>query len=166
MTSPHRMAGDYECPDCKKERIAKNSIVCTNPDVAKEWNYEKNGDLLPDELLPSSNRKVWWKCKNGHEWEAVVGSRTRINGRCNCPYCSGRKVLAGFNDLATIRKDLLVWWNYEKNKTIKPTDVTTGSQKKVWWECPKGHEWEAVIYSVSGGTRCPYCAGKKGPQNE
>jgi hypothetical protein len=42
--------------------------------------------------------------------------------------------------------------------------VTAGSEKRVWWRCKthREHEWQAqVIARTSGGTGCPYCAGKK-----
>ncbi|WP_243024395.1 zinc-ribbon domain-containing protein [Clostridium sp. AM48-13] len=48
-----------------------------------------------------------WRCEKGHEWEAAVKSRT-IN-RTGCPYCSHNKVLAGFNDLATLLPDIMIW---------------------------------------------------------
>jgi hypothetical protein len=31
-----------------------------------------------------------------------------------------------------------------------------GSDKKYWWQCPLGHEWQAIVKSVClRGTRCP-----------
>ena len=39
------------------------------------------------------------------------------------------------------------------------TKVTAGSGKKLPWKCSKGHEWSAAVYSRTGGTGCPYCAG-------
>ena len=66
----------------------KQKSLLDNIILMKEWNYEKNGDLKPEIFMPNSNKKVWWKCKEGHEWEAVISSRTA--GR-NCPCGSGRK---------------------------------------------------------------------------
>ena len=60
----------------------------TNPPLAKEWNYDKNGGLKPDEVTPNSHKKVWWKCSHGHEWQADIGGRNRGNG---CPECARRK---------------------------------------------------------------------------
>ena len=58
-------------------------------ELAKEWHPTKNEQLTPFVVTPGSGRKVWWRCEHGHEWEAVVASRT--NGR-DCPYCSGNRV--------------------------------------------------------------------------
>ena len=71
----------------------ENSLANKFPEIAKQWNYEKNLSLTPEMISPYSNKKVWWKCQEGHEWRAVVCSRVAGNG---CPYCSEQKVLTGY----------------------------------------------------------------------
>lgn len=137
----------------------ENSFLSMYPELAKEWNYEKNDNLRPDFFKPQSTTTVWWKGKCGHEWRAAIGNRT-ING-ASCPYCSNHKVLKGFNDLATTNPNLIKMWDYDKNVDILPTEVLAGSNKKAWWKCTTcGYSWEAVISSVSHGHGCPFCAGK------
>ena len=89
----------------------------------------------------------------------MVFSRTREK-RAGCPYCTGKKVLAGFNDLGTLRPELAEQWHPGLN-TLGPEDVTLGSNKKAWWRCKAGHVWQAAIYSRTRrkGTGCPVCAG-------
>ena len=53
--------------------------------------------------------KVIWRCRKEGQWEAAVKSRT-IN-KTDCPYCSHNKVLAGFNDLATLQPDIAARWS-------------------------------------------------------
>ena len=144
------------CPYCSGKRTLKgyNDLQTINPDLAKEWNYSKNGDLKPENIAANSNKEVWWKCKNGHEWQAVIGHRNRGSG---CPYCSGRYAIQGENDLLTLNPTLAKEWNREKNGTLEPTMVTIGSSKKVWWMCSKGHEWQATIAHRSNNQRCPTC---------
>lgn len=125
--------------------------------MAKEWNYERNNGLTPSDVLPNSEIKAWWICENGHEWQAMIGNRTKGQG---CPYCSGKKVLKGFNDLQTVIPDLASEWHATKNGNLKPCDVTKGSNKKVWWMCSKGHEWQACICHRSKGAGCPYCSSR------
>lgn len=134
-----------------------NSFAIKYPETAKEWNYEKNGILTPEMFNYGSNEKVWWKCSRGHEWKASISHRS--NGR-GCPYCSGKICETGINDLATLYPKLTKEWNYEKNPNLSPTDVIPGSEKKVWWKCTKGHEWQAVIYNRVKGIGCPYCSGR------
>ena len=129
------------------------------PHIAKEWHPQRNGTLKPEDVSPFSNRKVWWMCKKGHEWQAVINLRTSRNTRC--PFCSNRKVLPGFNDLATTNPNLVSEWHPTLNGELKPDAVTYGSRKKVWWICKEGHIWKASIFSRAGkqGTGCPVCAG-------
>lgn len=146
------------CPYCSGKSVLKgyNDLATVKPDYAKEWNYEKNGDLTPYDITRSSNKVVWWKCIKGHEWKAAPNSRS------GCPYCAGRKVLKGFNDLATIRPDIAKEWDYEKNGDLKPYDVTRAANKVVWWKCEKGHEYKANIGNRTVlGRGCPICGRKK-----
>lgn len=62
----------------------EKSLLKVNPSVAEEWHPKKNEKLLPEHVTPSSNKKVWWLCKEGHEWEAVINSRNKGSG---CPVC-------------------------------------------------------------------------------
>lgn len=132
----------------------RNSLAVAYPSLATEWNYSKNGNLKPEYVSSKSNKKVWWVCSKGHEWQATIYSRT---SGTNCPFCSGQKILIGFNDLQTTHTELCQEWNYEKNIDIKPTNVSKGSNKKVWWKCDNGHEWQATISSRVHGNGCPIC---------
>ena len=114
--------------------------------------------MTPSLVAANSSKKVWWRCHNGHEWQASIGNRNRGHG---CIYCSNQKVLPGYNDLATSRPDIAKEWHPTKNYPLLPSEVTCGSEKKVWWKCDKGHEWIASVKSRSKGTGCPYCANRK-----
>ena len=149
------------CPICSNRITVPglNDLSSTNPTLAKEWNYEKNGDLKPRDFTSNNGKKVWWRCSKGHEWEATIVSRNKGVG---CPFCSGRNAIAGVNDLATIKKSLLKQWDYEKNGSLKPTDITANSGKKVWWNCPSGHKWQSAPHDLHhSSVRCPYCTRKK-----
>ena len=153
--------------DLKRDTIAienlreytekENSLLFANPEIAKEWNCEKNGNLKPEHFAANSHKKVWWKCSKGHEWQATIKDRNNGNG---CPYCSSKIILKGYNDLQAVNPTLAKEWNYERNNELTPANVTPGSNKKIWWKCSKGHEWQATIGSRSGGRGCPYCSGR------
>ena len=126
-----------------------------NPKLSSEWHPTKNGNLTPWGITPVSSRKVWWHCKNKHEWQAKIASRA--NGH-NCPYCSGRAA-GQDNCLQTINPRLASEWHPTKNGKLTPKDITPGRNKKVWWQCRKGHEWQALVKSRAKGTGCPFCIG-------
>ncbi len=136
----------------------KHSLMTLNPTLAKEWNYEKNNDLQPDMIALNSGKKVWWKCDKGHEWKASLYSRSNGSG---CPICANQQILSGYNDLTTISPELTKEWNYEKNGSLKPNMVTANTNKKVWWKCTRGHEWETSISNRNQGKGCPICGNKQ-----
>ena len=59
------------------------------------------------------------------------------------------------------RDTLLREWDAARNGGLTPSDVSFGSHQKVWWQCSKGHSWQAKVYSRSAGSGCPYCTGRK-----
>ena len=151
------------CPVCAGRKIisGENDLASFDPELAAQWSQTKNGRLTPQQVSAYSNKKVWWCCNLGHEWQTTVSSRTF--SKSGGPYCSNRKVLAGFNDLATGEPKVAAQWHPTRNAPLEPKMVMRGSTKRVWWKCPLGHEWKAVIYSRAGVQKCgcPVCAGKK-----
>ena len=145
------------CPICANRLIVEgvNDLATTRPDLAKNWNYERNGGLKPKDISAGSNKKVWWKCDKGHEW------RTTPNCCGFCPYCVNQKIWPGYNDLATVNPKLASEWDYTKNGKLKPENTLYGSGKKVWWKCSEcGHEWQATVVGRTNGNRCPVCVNR------
>ena len=134
------------CPYCHGRKVLTgfNDLATTHPELIKEWNYEKNGALLPNNLKAGCNKEVWWKCPNGHEWISRITNRTYL--KRNCPYCSNHTVLSGFNDLQTKYPDIAKQWDYEKNYPLLPTQANPGSSKKVWWICPLHHSYQSMTF--------------------
>lgn len=164
----HRAKGSG-CPVCSGARaIPATSLQALFPSIAAQWNHQRNAQLLPTEVRPRSGRKVWWRCQSGHEWLAVIASRVNGNG---CPYCSGKRPAAGLprladRTLAVLRVDLAKEWHNARNGTMKPSDVSAGSAEKVWWQCDKGHEWQATVTNRARGAGCPMCSGRvASPEN-
>lgn len=148
------------CPYCSNQKVLTgfNDLATTDPELAKQWSFEKNGNLTPRMITRGSHKKIWWNCSEGHEWQAAVYNR--INGY-GCPYCAGQKTIKGRNDLATTNPELAKEWHPTKNGDLLPCDVKEHSNKKAWWICSKGHEWQAVISSRAAGSGCPYCSGQR-----
>ena len=142
------------------EDIQKNSLLlwCKNNNrtqLLDEWDYDKNGDISPKDISYGSEKRVWWRCSRGHSWDTMIYNRT--HGKTNCPYCSSKKVYPGYNDLATMYPSLANEWNYDKNE-LTPEQYMSKSNKKVWWVCRYGHEYQAKIVSrTTENTGCPIC---------
>lgn len=153
-----RLSKNSGCPVCAGTVVVpgENDLASAYPELAKEWHPTKN-QLTPQEVTCGSKRKIWWQCKMGHEYLSAVASRTRLGN--GCPYCSGVKVLAGFNDLATLEPQIAAQWHQTLNGTLTPDMVTVGSTRNAWWQCQDGHVWKAVVYRRRQNG-CPVCAGR------
>ena len=145
------------CPYCGSQKLLKgfNDLKTKNPELAKEWHPSKNGELKPENVISGSHKKAWWLGKCGHEWEAIIGDRTRSGN--GCPFCSNNKLLVGFNDLKTKNPELVKEWHPSKNGELKPENFFPNSHVKVWWICSRGHEYESYINHRNNGTGCPIC---------
>ena len=148
------------CTVCSGRTILPgcNDLATLRPDLAQEWLYTKNAPLLPNHTAPHSNQKIWWRCARGHIWRATVNDRFAGNG---CPVCTHRRVLAGFNDLATVNPLLASQWHPSRNGALTPAQVTCNSGRKIWWLCEKGHSWQATVTDRHRGNGCPYCSRRQ-----
>ncbi len=127
-----------------------------SPHLRGEWDYSKNVGVDPLTARYKSNKKVWWVCGDGHNWEAVIGGRTVGRG---CPYCSGRFAIVGETDLFTVRPHLSREWDYEKNLD-DPLKLLRTSKSKYWWKCSNGHSFQTTMASRWEGRSCFYCTGQ------
>ena len=119
--------------------------------LLSEWDWEKNKETLPTETMVSSQKKVWWVCAKGHSWCSSVASR--FYNHHGCPYCSGNKVIAGVNDLATLKPEMAAYWDTSKNKLL-PQNYSVSSGRVVWWICADcGKSFSRRI----AGMHKPYC---------
>ena len=143
----NRSRHNRACPYCAHQLPipGENDLATLFPDLAKEWHPKKNNSK-PSEVMPGAHKKAWWICSEGHEWEAEIKSRTTGVG---CPYCCGKRVMKGYNDLATVNPDLAAEWHPTKNGDLTPEDVTEASGKKSGG-CAKTvttMKWQSIIAS-------------------
>jgi hypothetical protein len=146
-----RISNGSNCPVCSNNKVlfGFNDLFTNNPKLAKEadgWD--------PNKVSPFSGVTKKWKCSLGHSWKAKPSDRQRGD---QCPFCSGRRVLTGFNDLATSHPDLAMQadgWD--------PQLFNFGSNKSLSWICNLGHTWKTSPNSrTNGATGCPYCSNSK-----
>lgn len=79
----------HGCPICANRQIIPgvNDLATVKPELAEEWDKERNAPLTPDAVAPFSNQKVWWRCTSkGHLYRSSIASRSYGHG---CPMCLG-----------------------------------------------------------------------------
>ncbi|MBW2412695.1 MAG: PilZ domain-containing protein [Deltaproteobacteria bacterium] len=129
------------------------NLYVLKPELIMEWHPTRNNDLRPRDVTPGSGKKVWWLCREGHEWQAAIYSRSRGSG---CPLCyNGNQS----NEEQFVASDiaLVVEWHPTKNGKIRLRDLGSDFRESVWWICQKGHEWQATIKNRLKGAGCPHC---------
>lgn len=158
QTYVYSRTGKYKtnCPYCSHNKlILENSLEFRNPELKQYWNYQKN-DKLPSEYSYHSNKKVWWKCEKKHVWQQSINGIQKIKSTIKCPYCRNIR-LTDMNSLERVYPDLCKYWDYEKNKKLKPNNVRANSSNKYWWKCEKGHSWKMQIITCKKNKNCPMC---------
>jgi hypothetical protein len=157
IRSPQQMGKNSSCPQC-------SSLAVRFPDLAAQWDRKLNGDATPEQYLPGSGKKVWWRCPNGHRWQAAISQRTNGTG---CPQCFEERqsftphlALArreGKN-LSELNPPCLSEWDYALNTEVTPDHISVGSKTKYWWRCPAGHSYQQTVATKVRGYECRVCA--------
>jgi len=135
------------------------SLADKYPEIAKEWAYDLNVPLSPEHFWPQANKKVWWRCENGHVWKTTLN--IRVYQGTGCPACPRPFIkVTDKRNLAVLNPVLAKEWHSEKNGDLSPEDVRPQSNIKIWWQCNHGHEWQTTVSSRATGSGCPYCYGR------
>ena len=147
-----------ECPFCSEKYPLPgfNTLAVKHPDIAAIWS-EKN-EISADETLVNGNNAVW-TCPVCHgDYNTPINKV--VDGNADCPYCNGRKLLPGFNSLATKYPDIAAMWSDKNNLSA---DQTLPNTTMAFWTCPTCHgDYPARINKViNGKVECPYCNNKK-----
>jgi hypothetical protein len=150
---------DSSCPFCSGHRVApERSVATLHPELAAEWHPTMNGTLGPGDVLPGSNRQVWWRCTVDpqHEWAEKLNTRTSRG--TGCPYCSRRRVTPE-RTLAVLFPQVAALWHPERNGDLTPLQVLASAYLRCWWRCAAGHTWQAAVHERTVmGRGCPACA--------
>ena len=152
------------CPDCANRGNAEaasqpapgQSLADLYPELAAEWDVDRNGNLKPANVRPGSQRHVWWLCPRcERSYPATPSSRT--SRRSGCRRCAVRRraqerhVPSKGGSLADVLPGVAAEWHPTRNGPLRPEDVKPHSNRKAWWQCREGHEWPSVIADRAGG---------------
>lgn len=162
----YRASHNSGCPVCASRilLVGFNDLKTVAPKIAKEWDKRLNGDLKPQNVKANSSKKVWWRCANGHAWEASVANR--VNHHTGCPYCKNRAVWKGYNDLESQHPNVAKQLHPRLNNKLKANGLLATSRKAVWWHADCGHTWKQKVCDrvKSKSQSCPVCTGRIKPE--
>lgn len=153
-----RTYGGRGCGFCQGRAVLQgfNDLATTHPQIAKY--VSPNSQINVKDVSFGSKKVLLWKFGCGHQFDSPV---FEVVGGARCPYCSGNRILKGFNDLESNFPQLAKEWHQSRNGSLKPNEVTVASSRKVYWSASCGHTWQAIISNrTKFGHRCSVCAGK------
>ena len=144
----------------RKPRIVDKSNPYTIQNI-KLWCKLNNKDFeLISDTYEGCDINLKWKCFKKECGEIFESTWDNIKANRDCPFCAGKRVGLS-NCLATTNPELAKEWHPTLNGDLTPFNVTPGTNKNIWWQCEKGHEWQAEIYNRAGNNSgCPYCSGR------
>lgn len=162
-TVANRIKCGIDCPFCSNKKLAKSSsLAVTHPEIAKLFHPTKNGILTANDVIVKCQIKYWWRCSvaEDHEWAASI--YYVANSITGCPFCAGQKV--SLDTSLLLRFPIIAkQWHATKNGKLTTSEVSPGSDKKVWWQCENGHEYISRIANRTVLNRgCPICNESKG----
>jgi RNase P subunit RPR2 len=152
--------GRFECPVCTNKILVKgeNDLESQYPDLASEFDIEKNG-TTPDMILSShTNAEIWWKCNEGHEFQRSVWYR--VNQVNDCPVCNRSFIIKGVNDFQTAYPDVVKIWDYQKNGR-GPDTISDIDTRKYSFKCTLGHQYETQLSTaINHNFECLVCTNE------
>ncbi|NLE27705.1 MAG: zinc-ribbon domain-containing protein [Clostridiaceae bacterium] len=155
-----REVGDKRCYYCYGSYVKKgyNDLATTHPELVKEWS--PNNEKTPNVVRKSHCYTALWTCPkcNGEYSYRIMD---REIGDDSCPVCADKKVLRGYNDLATVAPLLALEWSPNNKRTIY--DVRRSLRVDALWTCPKcnGEYQFRIADREVGDDACPVCADRK-----
>lgn len=127
----------------------------------KTYDFRYNvGDVVHNNIMITDcYRRNHIKCYSytclTDKYSGSITESSILRGR-GCPVCAGNKILRGYNDLATLRPDLIdLLWNPEDAYAYG-----VNSHHKIDFKCPRcGEKNSAYVYNVSArGLCCKKCS--------
>lgn len=151
------------CPKCL-DKIRVSALLARSPSIEQnteasftEWlNTHKPDFKYLGRSDEAQKHIVMPPC--GHRWIASIGNIKKQN----CGLCAkGHAILS--TCLATTHSHLIADWHTSKNDNLTPSDITAGSNNKVWWFCKVCQDsWEAkVCHRALRGDGCPFCGSDR-----
>ena len=143
-----------------------NTLAVKHPDLVKLW--APDNIRTPEEILPTTLMRFKWLCPdcNGSYY---ASPKDMVSNKAECPFCTGKKPLPGFNTLAVEYPHLMDEWYFLCNTIlVDPDHVLPSSTQKVWWICSnnQSHHYPMpiatrILFEKRGRESCRYCKGRR-----
>lgn len=168
-------SGPYCGPCARRVNVSEEETLrYNNPELADMYDASGKNILPSDKVRLTSAGDFFFKCdvcgevfkKSLSNMVKAFDSNSSFKG---CPFCSGRKMQVGYNDITSGKNPLaLKYWDYDKNSAdgLNPEELSYKSTTKAWFKCKEGHSFYRSINKMrdvsedSYGKGCPVCSGR------
>jgi hypothetical protein len=140
------LSAGHWCPTCSYEERAEMQRL--GIEAARKAAEEMGGECLAKEFK-NAKQKAWWRCEEGHEWEAKFTSI--IHGGTWCPECwdirrrgpreepmSEARPL-GIEDCQALAA---------RHNGLCLTGYYVNHMHEMAWRCERKHEWMASLHKM------------------
>ncbi|WP_374054872.1 zinc-ribbon domain-containing protein [Rossellomorea sp. FM04394] len=139
---------NFECTYC-------NSLAEKYPEIASEWDYERN-EGSPSDYKKGSRYKAYWECEQGHKWQTSINTRT--TNQTSCPECTsstGEKAIG--NILRKMKVKYLAEYPVSLNGKIRRFDFYLPKYNVYIEVHGKQHFQDAFTRSVDDQKKIDQC---------
>jgi DNA-directed RNA polymerase subunit RPC12/RpoP len=142
------------CPACSGRAVTdKTRLEILFPEVAAEWDHEKNTRALHTISFGNSDSS-WWICATC-KYSYHTSAYNRTIGKNGCARCAGRVPSITHNLAATFP---LIAAEWHPDNSMSAAEVTPKSNISVQWRCSKcAYEWTAQVCARNFGMDCFRC---------
>lgn len=140
----HGISGIH-CLYCNNQKVLRgfNDLKTHSPELAAEWDNSGVNELSSDAMVYGSATPGSWKCSTCcNIWDNMTPKQRTTQHKQGCPYCANRRVIVGFNDLATLYPELLPLWSPRNTYNL----AAAHRKDHHWWVCSRGHETYSQVY--------------------
>jgi hypothetical protein len=146
---PKNLLQGYGCHECN----VKNKQKSYQEDFLRQLKEVHNDKVIALDDYINMYTKIRFQCEHSHVWLAEPHNVVRGHG---CPYCAGKALLVGFNDIWSARQDIAILLKNPEDgyKYVK------SSKARVDFVCPYcGSTINKRINDVyNHGFVCPMCS--------
>ena len=135
------------CAVRPQDAVARALISqAVRPDVAAQWDAQKNHPLTPHDVLVNSHVRVHWRCTAGpdHAWSSILRFRTSTKHTKACPFCVNRR-LSVTNSLATVAPAVAATFDAARNAPLTAADVVAVTTRPYYFIIDGGASLRAPV---------------------
>lgn len=147
--------------------LKKNNLCVTHPEIAAEWDFDRNGNLKPQQLTEKSSYIAHWICRDCRR-DFTKGVNIRVKNEevaskdiiCKCNRCLDRRTSeTDMGDFNLLEESFMKEWNFDLNN-ILPNEIKIHNYNtKIHWTCIVcGQGFMMSVYRRINGLGCT-CKG-------